>query len=86
MSRCASSSFRHPGLGSPHGRGLLVIPYGWQLLPQFAPCDALASFMIARVCTATTYAQVKRFRSSKVSTKSEFQIMLLSLIPTWSYV
>lgn len=29
-----------------------------------------------------TYAQVKRFRSSRVSTRSEFQIMLRSLMPT----
>lgn len=30
-----------------------------------------------------TYAQVSKFRSSRVSTRSEFQIMLRSLIPTW---
>jgi len=29
-----------------------------------------------------TYAHVSKFRSSRVSTKSEFQIMLLSLMPT----
>ena len=29
-----------------------------------------------------TYAQVNKFRNSRVSTKSEFQIMLRSLVPT----
>lgn len=32
-----------------------------------------------------TYAQVSKLRSSRVSTMSVFQIMLRSLVPTWSY-
>jgi hypothetical protein len=41
----------------------------------------ISSFKCGLPQDGYTYAQVNRFLSSSVSTKSEFQIMLLSLIP-----
>lgn len=41
-----------------------------------------ARYLSGRYSRVKTYAQVSRFLSSRVSTRSEFQIMLRSLMPT----
>lgn len=42
----------------------------------------LLASSVANLTKDVTYAQVSRLRSSRVSTRSEFQIMLRSLMPT----